>query len=126
MPIHQRLASILLSPSALDEIISSRVSKVVGLKRRNSFAECGVRVNLLVSDEDLERADDLSERDALVGLPVLSCLYVVDKDDEVLVLALVVDHGLLCSASGHDCCWCMECGGGSLVLMEIGLCFGVS
>jgi len=77
---------------------------VVGSKRRNPFAECGVRVNLLVSDEDLERADDLSERDALVGLPVLSCLYVVDKDDEVLVLALVVDHGLLCSASGHDCC----------------------
>jgi hypothetical protein len=102
--MHQRLASILLSPTALDEIIPSHGSGVVGSKRRNPFAECGVRVSLLVSDEDLERADDLSERDALVGLPVLSCLYIVDKDDEVLVLALVVDHGLLCSASGHDCC----------------------
>lgn len=78
----------------------------MGSKRRNPFAGCGVGVgvNLLVSDEDLERADDLSERDALVGLPVLGCLHVVDKDDEVLVLALVVGHGLLCSASGHDYC----------------------
>jgi len=56
-----------------------------------------------VGDEDLERADDLGERDGLVGLPVLCRLYIIDEDDEVLVLALVVDLGLLSFASGHDC-----------------------
>ena len=56
-----------------------------------------------MGDEDLERADDLRERDALVGLPLLCRLDVVDEDDEVLVLALVVDLGLLNFASGHDC-----------------------
>ncbi len=60
-------------------------------------------MNLLVSDEDLECAYDLSERDALVGLPVLAGFCIIDEDDEVLILALVVDLGLLCFASGHDC-----------------------
>ena len=76
------------------------------LNKRDPFTELRGKkqVDLLVGDEDLERADDLSERDALVGLPVLGRLRIVDEDDEVLVLALVVDHGLLCSASGHDYC----------------------
>jgi hypothetical protein len=70
-------------------------------KRDLRLQDCGV--NLLVGDEDLERADDLGERDGLVGLPVLCRLYIIDEDDEVLVLALVVDLGLLSFASGHDC-----------------------
>jgi hypothetical protein len=56
-----------------------------------------------VGDEDLERADDLCERDGLVGLPVLCRLHVINEDDEVLILALVVDLGLLCFTASHDC-----------------------
>ena len=86
----------------------------------------GKSQNLLVGDEDLECADDLGERDALVGLPILCRLCIVDEDDEVLVLALVVDLGLLTFASGHDCGVGMECG---VVcgLVEVVCClFGVS
>jgi len=44
----------------------------------------------ILADEHLEGADDLSEGNALVGLPLLGGLDVVDEDDEVLGLALVV------------------------------------
>jgi len=44
----------------------------------------------LLAHEHLEGADDLSEGNALVGLPLLGGLDVVDEDDEVLGLALVV------------------------------------
>ena len=57
--------------------------------------------NLLVSNEDLERADDLSKRDGLVSLPLLCLLSIIKEDDKVLVLALEVDLGLFLS-SAHD------------------------
>ncbi len=63
----------------------------------------GKRLNLLVGDEDLECADDLCQRDGLVGLPVSCSLYVVDEDDEILVSALVVDLDLWCFTASHDC-----------------------
>lgn len=50
--------------------------------------------NLLVCNEDLEGSNDLSERDALVCLPVVCSLNILNEDDEVLVLALVVNLGL--------------------------------
>ncbi len=53
--------------------------------------------------EHLERTDDLSEGDALVGLPGLCRLDVVNEDDEVLLLALVVDLDLLSFSTSHDC-----------------------
>lgn len=54
-----------------------------------------------MGDKDLPAADDLSERNALVVLPVLDGLDVVDEDDEVLLLALVVDLGLGVVAASH-------------------------
>ena len=56
-----------------------------------------------VGDEDLERADDLRQWDGLVGFPLLCSLCIFNEDDEVLVLALVVDLGLNGFATSHDC-----------------------
>ena len=51
-------------------------------------------LGLLVGDKDLEAVDDLSERHALVLLPVLNGLDALDEDNEVLAGALVVALGL--------------------------------
>ena len=59
-----------------------------------------------MSNEDLECADDLRERDALVGLPVLSGLCIINEDDEVFDLALEMDPGLGCFSTSHDCGCC--------------------
>lgn len=59
--------------------------------------------NVLVSDEHLECADDLGESNGLVGLPVVRSLDIVDKDDKVLVLALVVALDQLSFSASHDC-----------------------
>jgi hypothetical protein len=61
--------------------------------------------DLLVGDEDLERGDEVSVGDALVGLPVLESLNIVEEDDEIVSLALEVDLALLCAATSHDDCW---------------------
>jgi len=60
-------------------------------------------VNSLVGNKDLERAHNLCERDRLISLPVLGRLDIINEDDEVLVLALEVDLGLLCFSASHDC-----------------------
>lgn len=57
--------------------------------------------NVLVSDEDLEGRNKLSERNALVAQPGLVLLRVVEKDDEIICLALEVDLALLCAAASH-------------------------
>ena len=56
-----------------------------------------------MGNEDLEGTDDLCERDALVILPLLESLGVIDEDNEVVLLALVVDLGGLCFSLRHDC-----------------------
>lgn len=56
-----------------------------------------------MSNEDLERGDEVSEGDALVSLPLLVGLNIIDEDDEV-VAALVVDLGLLSLAASHCGC----------------------
>jgi hypothetical protein len=56
-----------------------------------------------VSDKYLERADNLRQRNALVCLPVPGRFCVVNEDHEVVLLALVMDLGLVCFASSHDC-----------------------
>lgn len=53
-----------------------------------------------MSDEDLEAADDLGEGHALVLLPVVDSLDAVGEDDEVVLVALVVDLDLG-SVSAH-------------------------
>lgn len=58
--------------------------------------------NLLVGDEDLPSADDLSKRYALVALPLLDSIGTVDEDDKIVLLALVVDLGLS-SVASHVC-----------------------
>ena len=44
--------------------------------------------------EDVEAVDDLCHGNGLILLPILNILSAVNKDDEVVVLALVVDLGL--------------------------------
>lgn len=68
------------------------------------------RLDSLVRDENLPAADNLGQRDGLVALPRLQLLRALDKDNEVLVLALVVHLGLLVVSAGHD--------GGRVVLFE--------
>lgn len=63
-------------------------------------------VGLLVSDQDLEAADDLCKRNAGVILPVLNSLRAVNEDDKVLGLALVVDLGLSSVTASHDVSVC--------------------
>ncbi len=54
-----------------------------------------------MGNEDLERAHEVSERDALVGLPFLGGGEVIDEHDEVFILALVVGLDLLCFSARH-------------------------
>jgi hypothetical protein len=56
--------------------------------------------SLLVGDEDLEAVNDLSKGDTLVLLPVLNGLSALSEDNEVVVVALVVDSDLG-SVSAH-------------------------
>lgn len=56
---------------------------------------------LLVGDEDLERGNEVSKRDAPVAEPLLEVFGIVDEDDEVVLLALVVDLGLGSFAASH-------------------------
>lgn len=53
-------------------------------------------------DQDLPAADNLSERNRLVGLPVTDSLSRVDKDNVVVVGSLEVDLDLS-SVSSHSC-----------------------
>lgn len=63
-----------------------------------------------MAGEDLEARHHLCQGDAAVLLPVLHRLFGVDEDDEVLVLALMVDFDLRCVASDHGdgCGGCFE------------------
>lgn len=72
-------------------------------KARQIEEKSGYFVSLPVSNEDLERGDEVSEGDALVSLPLLVGLNIIDEDDEV-VAALVVDLGLLSLAASHCGC----------------------
>jgi hypothetical protein len=54
-----------------------------------------------VRDKDLEAADDLGDGSRAIVLPLLDGRDVVNEDDKVLVLALVVDLGLLGVSTWH-------------------------
>lgn len=57
---------------------------------------------LPVSEENLERRDKLSQGNGCVPLqPLLVLLDILDKNEEVLAGALVVDLGLCALASSH-------------------------
>lgn len=51
--------------------------------------------------EDVEAVDDLCHGNGLILLPILNILSAVNKDDEVVVLALVVDLGLSGMSTRH-------------------------
>ena len=52
-------------------------------------------------NEDLEGAHEMRKRLALVISPLLQLLGAVDEDDEVILLALVVDLALSCFTANH-------------------------
>jgi hypothetical protein len=81
---------------------------------------------VLVRNEDLEAADNLSERDRLVGLPVTDGLGRLDKDNVVVVASLEVDLDLggvsshICGVVGSE--WLVmgvKIGGCSELLMKL-------
>ena len=49
--------------------------------------------HLLVINENLESAYNLYQRDTFVCLPALGGFWVLDKDDEVIILSLIVNFG---------------------------------
>lgn len=57
--------------------------------------------DLLVGEEDAERRDKVSHGNALVSLPLVVRLDIVNEDDEVIVAALVVALGLDGFAASH-------------------------
>jgi hypothetical protein len=64
-----------------------------------------VVLSLLVGDKDLEAVNDLGERDSLVLLPVLNGLSTLGEDNEVVVVALVVDSDLGSVSAHLGMCW---------------------
>ena len=58
-------------------------------------------LNLLVGDHDLEGARDLSQRYARVLLPRFEVVFGVDEDNEVFILAFVVDLGDIDVSARH-------------------------
>lgn len=54
-----------------------------------------------MGNEDLERAHEMSEWDALVGLPLLSRRKIIDEDDEILFLSLVMGLDNLSFSASH-------------------------
>ena len=55
--------------------------------------------DLLVCNEYLPSTHHLCERDASIFLPLLDRLLGINEDDEIFVLALVMDLGLACVAA---------------------------
>jgi hypothetical protein len=55
-----------------------------------------------MGDENLERVDHLCQWYAFVSSPLLNILHTVNKDDEVVFLALEVYFGLGSFSARHD------------------------
>lgn len=61
----------------------------------------GMRVNLLVSAEHIEALDNVDEASGLVSLPLLNSLDRFANDDEVVILALVVNANSVSVGASH-------------------------
>lgn len=59
-------------------------------------------LDLLVRDEDLNGGNEVSKRNAWIGLPLLVLLNVIKEDDKIVRPALVMDLALLGAATRHD------------------------
>ena len=55
-------------------------------------------------NKNLECFYDLSKRNGVVSTPISSSLFVIDKNYELVALALEMNLGLLCFAASHCCC----------------------
>jgi hypothetical protein len=99
---HLHLLGIALLQDGLDHLIL-----VLGVEFGGHLDFRGTVVvalsTLLVGDKDLEAGDKVSQGDAGVALPLVVGLDIINKDNEVLVGALVVDLGLGSLASNHFC-----------------------
>ena len=96
--------------------MSQNVSTDKSIRTKQDKQNNRDRVDLLVGDEDLVGRDKMGHRNGLVALPLLESLNVVDENEEVLVVALVVDLGCGSCALDHvggDVCEC-ECEGVSV------------
>ena len=67
---------------------------------------------LLVGNKNLERRDKVSHGHAGILLPLLESLYIVDKDEKVVCVALEVDLRLGALALGHLGFFCNTFDGG--------------
>lgn len=69
----------------------------------------------MITYEDLEAVDNLSQRDRLVVPPLLDSCGTLDEDDEVVVCAFVMDLGQVVVAGDHceawdfDVIWYVSC-----------------
>lgn len=61
--------------------------------------------NVLVRVKNAKRRDEMSQRNAFVRLPLVVGFYIINKDDKVLIFALVVDLGLHSLAASHLDVW---------------------
>jgi hypothetical protein len=91
--------SLALLKDLLNDIVVDRGAELVLQSGLGSGIE-GSLSSLTVGQEDLERGDEVSQRDALVALPLLVGLDIVNEDDKVIA-ALEVDLGLLSLAASH-------------------------
>jgi len=89
-----------LLENLLDDLVLIGGAKLV-LQCLLGCTVIGALGSVLMGNEDFEHAHEVSERDALVGLPFLGGGEVIDEDDEVLILALVVGLDLLCFSARH-------------------------
>ena len=98
--------------------MSQNVSTDKSIRTKQDKQNNRDRVDLLVSNEDLVGRDKMGHRNGLVVLPFLESLNVVDENEEVLVVALVVDLGCGSCALDHvggDVC---ECEGVSVTVSD--------
>jgi len=85
----------------LDDHLVVNAGTELVLQRGLGGCVVGALVALLVRDEDLVGGDEVGQRDRLVRLPLLEQLGILNEDDEVVLLALVVDLGLVGLAANH-------------------------
>jgi hypothetical protein len=79
--------------------VVAKVMSPLNQSKRND--RCSVGACLLVCDKDLEGGDEVCHWDGLVTLPLLEGLDIVQKDNEVVLVALEVDLDLRSFALDH-------------------------
>jgi len=91
---------ISLLKDLLDDIVYIRSTEFI---LKCGFGSCveGALSTVFVGDEDLEGIDNVCHWYALVLLPIRNDLAALDVDDEVVLLALEVDFGLVAFSFGH-------------------------